>query len=91
MLELARVTKLLYPESDVDYPDLQLKDSKKTKFNKVRFGNNVLIGKNVKIGTNSLIGSNSIIESNVVIGKNAWLDQGYNKKFNYRKRSYDSR
>ena len=76
LYELARVTKLLYPESDVDYPDLQLKDSKKTKFNKVRFGNNVLVGKNVKIGTNSLIGSNSIIESNVVIGKNCVVGSG---------------
>jgi UDP-3-O-[3-hydroxymyristoyl] glucosamine N-acyltransferase len=47
-----------------------VKDSKKLKFNKVKFGNNVLVGKNVKIGTNSLIGSNTIIESNVVIGKN---------------------
>jgi len=70
LLELARVTKLLYPNSDIDYPDLLVKDSKKMKFNKVKFGNNVLVGKNVKIGTNSLIGSNTIIESNVVIGKN---------------------
>jgi UDP-3-O-[3-hydroxymyristoyl] glucosamine N-acyltransferase len=70
LFELARVTKLLYPNSDVDYPDLLVKDSKKLKFNKVKFGNNVLVGKNVKIGTNSLIGSNTIIESNVVIGKN---------------------
>ena len=70
LLELARVTKLLYPNSDIDYPDLLVKDSKKMKFNKVKFGNNVLVGKNVKIGTNSLIGSNTIIESNVIIGKN---------------------
>ncbi len=70
LLELARVTKLIYPNSDVDYPDLFIKESKKMKFNKVKFGNNVLIGKNVKIGTNSLIGSNTIIESNVYIGKN---------------------
>ena len=70
LLELARVTKLLYPNSDIDYPDLLVKDTKKMKFNKVKFGNNVLVGKNVKIGTNSLIGSNTIIESNVIIGKN---------------------
>ena len=70
LYELARVTKLLYPLADIDYPDLSLKKPLKTKFKKVRFGNNVLIGKNVKLGINSIIGSNTIIESNVIIGKN---------------------
>tara|TARA_B100000575_G_C23117928_1_gene646497 strand:+ start:250 stop:1227 length:978 start_codon:yes stop_codon:yes gene_type:complete len=70
LFELARVTKLIYPNSDIDYPDLSLKKPSKRNFKKVRFGNNVLIGKNVKIGKNSIIGSNSIIEKNVIIGTN---------------------
>ncbi len=74
LYELARVTKLVYPFADVDYPDLFLKKPKK--YSKVRFGNNVLIGKNVKIGINSFIGSNSIIESNVEIGKNCLIGSG---------------
>ena len=70
LFELARIVKLIYPLSDIDYPDLSLKKITQNKFKKVRFGNNVLIGRNVKIGNNSIIGSNSIIESNVIIGKN---------------------
>ncbi len=70
LFELARVTKVLYPDSDIDYPDLLLKKPIKSNHKKVKFGNNVLIGKKVKIGKNSIIGSNSIIESNVQIGKN---------------------
>ena len=69
LLELASVLKNIYPNADIDYPDLSLKIAKTYKYKSVKFGNNVLIGKNVKIGTNSLIGSNTIIESNVVIGK----------------------
>ena len=70
LFELARVTKCLYPEADIDYPDLLLKKPIKSNHKKVKFGNNVLIGKKVKIGKNSIIGSNCIIESNVQIGKN---------------------
>ena len=69
LFELARAAKALYPDSDIDYPDLQLKKPVKSEFKKVKFGNNVLIGKKVKIGKNSIIGSNCIIESNVIIGK----------------------
>jgi len=76
LFELSRITNILYPNSDVDLPDLLLKNSKKTDYKKVRFGNNVLIGKNVKIGTNSIIGSNSIIESNVIIGKDCIIGSG---------------
>ena len=70
LLELARATKVLYPNSDIDYPDLLLKKPVKSNHKKVKFGNNVLIGKKVKLGNNSIIGSNCIIESNVQIGKN---------------------
>ena len=70
LFELTRITKILYPFADIDYPDFTLKNPKKSDFKKVRFGNNVLIGKNVKIGKNSMIGSNSIIEQNVKIGEN---------------------
>ena len=70
LYELARATKALYPDSDIDYPDLLLKKPLKSNYKKVKFGNNVLIGKSVKIGKNSIIGSNCIIESNVKIGKN---------------------
>tara|TARA_B100001057_G_scaffold186840_1_gene187625 strand:- start:2934 stop:3896 length:963 start_codon:yes stop_codon:yes gene_type:complete len=76
LIELARITKLIYPSSDVDFPDLLLKKPKKIKFNDVRFGNNVLIGKNVQIGKGSIIGSNTIIESNVKVGKNCLIGSG---------------
>ena len=76
LFELARVTKLIYPQADVDYPDLSLKKPNNTKFKRVKFGNNVLIGKNVKIGNNSIIGANSIIESNVSIGTNCLIGSG---------------
>ncbi len=76
LFELARVTKLLYPLADIDYPDLLLKTPKKSDHKKVRFGNNVLVGKNVKIGKNSIIGSNSIIESNVLIGTDCIIGSG---------------
>ena len=76
LFELARIAKLIYPLSDIDYPDLSLKKITQNKFKKVRFGNNVLIGKNVKIGKNTIIGSNSIIESNVVIGNNCIIGSG---------------
>ena len=76
LFELARVTKVLFPEADKDYPDLSLKKPKNKSFKKVTFGNNVLIGKNVKIGKNSIIGSNTIIESNVSIGNNCMIGSG---------------
>jgi UDP-3-O-[3-hydroxymyristoyl] glucosamine N-acyltransferase len=69
LLELAKVIKIIYPFSDIDYPDLSLKIAKSNKYKSVKFGNNVLIGKNVKIGKNSILGSNTIIEQNVIIGK----------------------
>lgn len=70
LFELAKVIKIIYPNADIDYPDLSLSKPKKDKFNNVKFGNNVLVGKNVKIGKNSIIGSNSIIEHNVILGNN---------------------
>ena len=70
LFELAKVLKKMYPDSDIDYPDLSLKLSTKIKYKSVKFGNNVLIGKNVKIGKNTIIGANSIIEHDVVVGKN---------------------
>ncbi len=70
LLELAKVLKKIYPEADIDNPDLTLKSLAKNKFKGVKFGNNVLVGKNVKIGKNSRIGSNTIIEQNVVLGNN---------------------
>ena len=75
LFELARITKLIYPFSDIDYPDLTLKKPQKL-YKKVKFGNNVLIGKNVKIGKNSVIGSNTIIENNVQIGSNCIIGEG---------------
>ena len=70
LVELARVSKIVYPFSDLDYPDFSLKKPNKSKFKTVKFGNNVLIGKNVKIGKNSQIGANTIIEHDVQIGDN---------------------
>ena len=69
LFELAKVLKQIYPNADIDYPDLSLKEPNK-KFKSVKFGNKVLIGKNVKLGKNSIIGSNTIIEHDVKIGKN---------------------
>ena len=70
LVELARVTKIMYPSSDLDYPDFSLKKPLKSKYKTVRFGNNVLIGKNVKIGKHTQIGANTIIEHDVQIGEN---------------------
>ena len=70
LVEHARVSKIMYPFSDLDYPDFSLKKPAKSKFKTVKFGNNVLIGKNVKIGKNSQIGANTIIEHDVQIGDN---------------------
>ena len=70
LFELARVTKLIYPSSDIDYPDFTLKKPNSKKYRSVTFGKNTLIGKNVVIGKDTIIGSNSIIEHDVLIGKN---------------------
>jgi UDP-3-O-[3-hydroxymyristoyl] glucosamine N-acyltransferase len=70
LFELAKVLKKMYPDADIDYPDLSLKLATKNKYKSVKFGNNVLIGKNVKIGKNTVIGANSIIEHDVVVGNN---------------------
>tara|TARA_B110000438_G_C15803160_1_gene646088 strand:- start:443 stop:1438 length:996 start_codon:yes stop_codon:yes gene_type:complete len=66
------VSRMFYPNADIDYPDQNLKDVKNVlqDFPNVKFGKNIFIGKNVLIGENSNIGSNTIIESNVNIGKN---------------------
>ena len=70
LFELAKILKIIYPDADIDYPDLSLKFPIKNKYKGVKFSNNVLVGKNVKIGKNSIIGANSIIEHDVVIGNN---------------------
>jgi len=76
LLELALALKKVYPYSDVDYPDLSLKQAKIKNHKLVKFGNNVLVGKNVKIGKNTIIGSNTIIEHNVLIGENCVIGSG---------------
>ncbi len=70
LFELGKILKKVYPDADVDYPDLSLKLASKNKYKHVKFGNNVLIGKNVKIGKKTTIGSNSIIEHDVILGVN---------------------
>ena len=67
--ELAKLLIKIYPNADVDYPDLSLKPVSKRKYKSVIFGKNILVGKNVKIGKDTLIGSNTIIEHDVEIGK----------------------
>ena len=49
LFELSRILKKIYPEADVDYPDLSLKTIKKNQYKGVKFGNNVLIGKMLKL------------------------------------------
>ena len=70
LFELAQILKKLYPDSDIDYPDITLKSPLKKKYKSVKFCNNVLVGKNVIIGKDTIIGTNTIIEHNVVLGKN---------------------
>ena len=71
LVNTAKVTEILYPDSVNDDFDNSVKEISKTKFkNKVKFGKNVLIGTNVKIGKNCFIGHNTIIEKNVLIGDN---------------------
>tara|TARA_B100001063_G_scaffold14127_2_gene10965 strand:+ start:2019 stop:2984 length:966 start_codon:yes stop_codon:yes gene_type:complete len=69
LFQLSIILKKLYPEADIDYPDLTLKKPINKNFKNVKFGNNVLIGKNVKIGKNTIIGANTIVEHDVKIGK----------------------
>ena len=75
LLAVTKVSKMFYPEADLDYLDVNLTDSKelKEKYLNVSFGKNVLIGKNVEIGKNTNISSNSIIESDVKIGSNCLI------------------
>jgi len=72
LLAINQVSKMFYPNADIDYPDVNLvnSDSFKERYLGVNFGKNVLIGKNVQIGNDSYVGSNSIIENNVKIGNN---------------------
>tara|TARA_A100001015_G_scaffold264663_1_gene312458 strand:- start:162 stop:1121 length:960 start_codon:yes stop_codon:yes gene_type:complete len=76
LFELSLILKKLYPNSDVDFPDLSLKTAKNKNFKSVNFGNNVLVGKGVKIGKKTTIGSNTIIESKVEIGDNCVIGSG---------------
>jgi len=76
LLELARILKKVYPDADIDYPDLSLKLANKKKYKSVKFGNNVLVGKNVKISTNTIVGANTIIEHDVIIGSNCVIGSG---------------
>ena len=70
LFELCKVTRIFYPNADLDIPDKTIKNPKKTSYPKVKFGKNTLIGKNCKIGKNSYIGSNTIIEQGVLVGEN---------------------
>ena len=72
LFAVTQVSRMFYPEADIDYPDTNLLNSNELKklYPNVNFGKNVLIGKNVVIGNKTYIGSNSIIESNVSIGEN---------------------
>ena len=45
LYEVANILKDIYPDADVDFPDLNLKSSNKFKFSGVKFGNNVFIEK----------------------------------------------
>ena len=70
LLDLAQAIKKIFPDADIDYPDLTLKSFSKKNFKSVKAGKNVLVGKNVRIGKNTIIGSNTIIEHDVQIGEN---------------------
>ena len=73
LFELCKIVRKFYPDADIDTPDSSLKEPKKTKYSKVKFGNNVFVGKDSKIGKNTIIGNNSIIEHNVIIGDNCTI------------------
>ncbi len=72
LFALTTVSRLFYPNADIDKPDKNLLSAKDLikLYPNVTFGKNVLIGKNVIIKKNTFIGSNTIIESNVEIGEN---------------------
>ena len=72
LFALTTVSKLFYPNADIDKPDEHLLSSNELikLYPNVIFGKNVLIGKNVTIKKNTTVGSNTIIESNVEIGEN---------------------
>ncbi len=82
LFAVTQVSKMFYPQADIDYPDADLINYNEVKelYPKVNFGKNVLIGKNVVIGENTYVGSNSIIETNVVIGKNCVIGSLVNIK-----------
>jgi len=75
LLSVTQVSKMFYPNADLDYPDLNLIEASKLTKNYpgVIFGKNVYIGKNVKIGKKTFIGTNTTIESNVEIGENCFI------------------
>ena len=75
LFSIAKISKKLYPDADVDYYDKTLINTStiSSKFNSVIFGKNSFIGKNVKIGSNTSIGINTIIEHDVHIGKNCLI------------------
>ena len=72
---VAKISKLFYPDGDIDHLDKYLQNSSnvKNKYPEVLFGTNVLIGSDVKIGKFSSIGSNTIVESKVEIGSNCFI------------------
>jgi len=71
LLAVTQVSKMFYPNADIDYPEKNFVSSSDLNklYPNVNFGVNVLIGKNVSIGKNSHIGSNTVIETNVKIGE----------------------
>ena len=72
LFALTKVSKLFYPNADIDFPDNNLTPSNDLTqlYPKVIFGKNVFIGKNVILGAGTKIGSNTVIESDVTIGEN---------------------
>ena len=73
LFELCKVTRMFYPNADIDRLDTSLEKPKKSNYLNVKFGNNVLVGKNCKIGKNTIIGNNTIIEQNISIGANCFI------------------
>ena len=71
LFALTKVSRLFYPNADIDFPDKNLASSENLiqLYPKVTFGKNVFIGSNVMIGQNTAVGSNTIIESDVKIGE----------------------
>ena len=75
LFTVAKISKLFYPDADIDQIDksLQFAEKLSDKYPDVKFGKNVLVGENVKIGKETSIGSNTIIEHDVIIGKNCTI------------------